>query len=135
MWHSIRFLNFPDNLWGLYSLGSVPVRARISTALRNKERSRPLISQRLTSLRNLFVNCALIFRVALLKIRRPGKRRDGRVVEGARLESVYTSKGYRGFESRFFRTIIIKHTIGQHLWEIAETAQLFGTKTVDNNKL
>tara|TARA_R110002049_G_scaffold279949_2_gene459127 strand:+ start:22853 stop:23104 length:252 start_codon:yes stop_codon:yes gene_type:complete len=25
--------------------------------------------------------------------------RGGRVVEGARLESVYTSKGYRGFES------------------------------------
>jgi hypothetical protein len=29
--------------------------------------------------------------------------RDGRVVEGARLESVYTSKGYRGFESRSLR--------------------------------
>ncbi len=26
-------------------------------------------------------------------------RRGGRVVEGARLESVYTPKGYRGFES------------------------------------
>ncbi len=31
-------------------------------------------------------------------------RRGGRVVEGARLESVYTSKGYRGFESRLLRT-------------------------------
>ncbi len=29
--------------------------------------------------------------------------RDGRVVEGARLESVYTSKGYRGFESHSLR--------------------------------
>ena len=29
--------------------------------------------------------------------------RDGRVVEGARLESVYTSKGYRGFESLSLR--------------------------------
>ncbi len=27
------------------------------------------------------------------------KQRGVRVVEGARLESVYTSKGYRGFES------------------------------------
>ena len=26
------------------------------------------------------------------------------MVEGARLESVYTSKGYRGFESRTLRT-------------------------------
>jgi hypothetical protein len=30
-------------------------------------------------------------------------RRDGRVVEGARLESVYTSKGYPGFESQSLR--------------------------------
>ncbi len=30
-------------------------------------------------------------------------RRGVRVVEGARLESVYTSKGYRGFESRPLR--------------------------------
>jgi hypothetical protein len=29
--------------------------------------------------------------------------RDGRVVEGARLESVYTSKGYPGFESQSLR--------------------------------
>gem|GEM_PF-3583046 len=29
--------------------------------------------------------------------------RGGRVVEGARLESVYTPKGYRGFESRSLR--------------------------------
>ena len=29
--------------------------------------------------------------------------RGVRVVEGARLESVYTSKGYRGFESRPLR--------------------------------
>ncbi len=32
-------------------------------------------------------------------------RRDGRVVEGARLESVYTSQGYRGFESLSLRKI------------------------------
>ena len=31
------------------------------------------------------------------------KRRVVRVVEGARLESVYTSKGYRGFESLTLR--------------------------------
>ena len=31
------------------------------------------------------------------------KRRDARVVEEARLESVYTSKGYRGFESPSLR--------------------------------
>ena len=30
-------------------------------------------------------------------------RRDGRVVEGARLESAYTPKGYRGFESHSLR--------------------------------
>lgn len=29
--------------------------------------------------------------------------RDARVVEEARLESVYTPKAYRGFESRFLR--------------------------------
>jgi len=31
------------------------------------------------------------------------RRRGGRVVEGARLESVYTPKAYRGFESRPLR--------------------------------
>ena len=30
-------------------------------------------------------------------------RSSGRVVEGARLESVYTSKAYRGFESHLLR--------------------------------
>ena len=34
-------------------------------------------------------------------------RRGGRVVEGARLESVYTSKAYRGFESLSLRHITI----------------------------
>ncbi len=38
-----------------------------------------------------------------LKLRRTAIRRGVRVVEGARLESVYTSKGYRGFESRSLR--------------------------------
>jgi hypothetical protein len=33
------------------------------------------------------------------------QRRDARVVEEARLESVYTPKAYRGFESRFLRLI------------------------------
>ena len=32
-----------------------------------------------------------------------GKRRGARVVEEARLESVYTSKAYHGFESRSLR--------------------------------
>ena len=31
------------------------------------------------------------------------KRRDAREAEEARLESVYTPKAYRGFESRFLR--------------------------------
>ncbi len=31
------------------------------------------------------------------------RRRNDRVAEGARLESAYTPKGYRGFESRFLR--------------------------------
>lgn|GEM_PF-829168 len=38
-------------------------------------------------------------------------RRDGRVVEGARLESVYTSKGYRGFESRSLRRKLEKQNL------------------------
>ncbi len=33
------------------------------------------------------------------------RRRDARVVEEARLESVYTPKAYRGFESRFLRKL------------------------------
>lgn len=32
--------------------------------------------------------------------------RNDRVAEGARLESAYTPKGYRGFESRFLRKVI-----------------------------
>ena len=32
--------------------------------------------------------------------------RNVRVVEGARLESVYTSKGYQGFESLFLRNTL-----------------------------
>ena len=34
-----------------------------------------------------------------------GKRRGARVVEEARLESVYTPKAYHGFESRSLRNI------------------------------
>ena len=34
--------------------------------------------------------------------------RNDRVAEGARLESAYTPKGYRGFESRFLRKIFLK---------------------------
>ena len=37
-------------------------------------------------------------------------RRGVRVVEGARLESVYTSKAYRGFESRSLRTAVFFET-------------------------
>ena len=36
--------------------------------------------------------------------------RDARVVEEARLESVYTPKAYRGFESRFLRNNALKLT-------------------------
>lgn len=32
---------------------------------------------------------------------------DGRAVEGARLESAYTSKAYRGFESHSIRQISV----------------------------
>ena len=32
---------------------------------------------------------------------------DGRAVEGARLESAYTSKAYRGFESHSIRQIFV----------------------------
>jgi hypothetical protein len=35
-------------------------------------------------------------------------RRDGRVVEGARLESVYTPKAYRGFESLSLRHLFLE---------------------------
>ena len=38
----------------------------------------------------------------------PRKRRDARVVEEARLESVYTPKGYHEFESRSLRTLFVK---------------------------
>lgn len=34
------------------------------------------------------------------------ERRGGRAVEGARLESAYTSKGYRGFESHSLRGLV-----------------------------
>ena len=37
----------------------------------------------------------------------PGMRSGGRVVEGARLESEYTAKPYRGFESLPLRQIIV----------------------------
>ena len=37
------------------------------------------------------------------RARPQGMRSGGRVVEGARLESVYTSKAYRGFESHPLR--------------------------------
>ena len=40
--------------------------------------------------------------------RRPGSLRSGgRVVEGARLESEYTSKAYRGFESLPLRQTLV----------------------------
>ncbi len=37
-------------------------------------------------------------------------RRDARVAEEARLESVYTSKAYRGFESPSLRNFMKKNT-------------------------
>ena len=36
-----------------------------------------------------------------------GKRRGARVVEEARLESVYTPKAYHGFESRSLRKMVL----------------------------
>ena len=42
------------------------------------------------------------------------KRRDARVVEEARLESVYTPKVYRGFESRSLRRKYKQETISKY---------------------
>ena len=39
---------------------------------------------------------------------RSERRRGARVVEEARLESVYTPKGYHEFESRSLRTLFVK---------------------------
>ena len=47
-----------------------------------------------------------------------GMRSGGRVVEGARLESEYTPKAYRGFESLPLRHLLIFH----HFSEYHETA-------------
>ena len=41
----------------------------------------------------------------------PMKRRGARVVEEARLESVYTPKAYHGFESRSLRKETIKNNL------------------------
>ena len=41
--------------------------------------------------------------IATFALRQPHTRSDARVVEEARLESVYTSKAYRGFESPSLR--------------------------------
>ncbi len=41
----------------------------------------------------------LLISLLACKIGQVPTQRGGRVVEGARLESVYTPKGYRGFES------------------------------------
>ena len=38
-------------------------------------------------------------------------RRDARVAEEARLESVYTPKAYRGFESRFLRISVTSKSL------------------------
>ena len=55
-------------------------------------------------LSNFFVICTR-FKEKLTCLSRGERGRDARVVEEARLESVYTPKGYRGFESRFLRTV------------------------------
>ena len=56
--------------------------------------------------RRAFVVCiSNILRKLRCYLKGRGNRRGGRVVEGARLESVYTPKGYRGFESRSLREI------------------------------
>lgn len=52
---------------------------------------------------------------------------DGRVVEGARLEIVYTSKGYPGFESLSIRQFNEKDAWKQRLFSYpAETRFLYG---------
>ena len=52
-------------------------------------------------LRNTEKNCCEIKNIGIYKVR--FSRIDGRVVEGARLEIVCTSKGYREFESHSIR--------------------------------
>ena len=44
------------------------------------------------------------------------ERRDARVVEEARLESVYTPKGYHEFESRSLRIIFLHFNINERLF-------------------
>ena len=44
--------------------------------------------------------------------------RDGRVVEGARLLSVCTPKGYRGFESLSLRHFALRHDRFQMVWDL-----------------
>lgn len=41
----------------------------------------------------------IFFRYLANRLENVNKKRGGRVVEGARLESVYTPQAYRGFES------------------------------------
>jgi hypothetical protein len=53
--------------------------------------------------RRLFGNPGFPTRCDALGSRALRQGRDGRAVEGARLESVYTPKGYRGFESHSLR--------------------------------
>ncbi len=53
---------------------------------------------------NIANNRKLLYSYRLFVVSTIPKRRDGRVVDGARLESVYTAT-YRGFESLFLRQI------------------------------
>lgn len=51
-------------------------------------------------------------------------RTGGRVVEGARLESVYTSKAYRGFESPSVRQESSKSRLGAARWRFAPKTRM-----------
>ncbi len=55
--------------------------------------------------KNMGCECRYIKIIATFALRQPHTRSDARVVEEARLESVYTSKAYRGFESPSLRKL------------------------------
>ncbi len=57
--------------------------------------------------KNVLLSNHLSFSLEGIDIEEDNERRGGRVVEGARLESVCTPKGYRGFESLPLRYFLV----------------------------
>ena len=60
-------------------------------------------TEKLKKVKTKHVSIFLYFSALKIDLFKCYSWRGGRVVEGARLESVYTSKGYRGFESHSLR--------------------------------